>query len=344
VYSRRPSRWRRRIARSAIVAAAVLSATACGLDAQGITTGVIRGTVRTPGGAPVDSAAVRVVNQATGLSRQTMVRGGHFVIQGLEIGGPYAIDVRRIGHTSVRRPGFSMSLGSPLELDLVITPLVVCIDTVRVASAVEPTRGVGTAISDSMLRRLPTLNGDMYDFVRMVPQVGTRFGLSGAGTSFRFNSYVIDGLTDRTLQGNNAPARAIPLDAVKEYQVLLSPFDPRYGDFAGLLVNSVTKSGTNEMHGTSYAYFRNAALARSGSFLGTSAYTACVSGWCGGRSARARVPERRRESRGHARANAIVSRMGGLALLVRRRDGRGDGTSGCGVVQCVLELRSMARC
>ena len=272
MHSRRPSRWRRRIARSAIVAAASLCATSWRLAAQGITTGAIRGTVRTPDGAPVDSASVWIRNQATGLARQTVVRGGQFFIPGLEIGGPYAIDVRRIGFTPIRQVRVRVPLGDPLELQLTLSALAVGIDTLRVTSDAPMARGVGTAISDSMLRRLPSLSGGMYDIVRIVPQVSTRFGLSGAGASFRLDSYVIDGLTDRALQGNNAPARAIPLDAVKEYQVLLAPFNPRYGDFAGLLVNSVTQSGTNEMHGSGYAYFRNAALARGGSFLGTSAY------------------------------------------------------------------------
>ena len=114
------------------------------------------------------------------------------------------------------------------------------LDTLRVTAdaPVAAARGVGTAISDSTLRRLPTLNGDMYDFVRMVPQVGTRFGLSGGGRQLSAQQYLIDGVSDRNLQGNGGGTGAgnsIPLDAVKEYQVLLSPFDPRYGDFTGLL-------------------------------------------------------------------------------------------------------------
>jgi len=270
VHPRRPSRWRHRIARWTIAAAAALSATSLRLGAQGVTTGAIRGTVRTPDGALVDTASVRVVNQATGFARPTVVRDGHFRIEGLEIGGPYTIDVRRIGFTPLRSSGVFVSLAGPVDVDLTLTAFTV--DAMRVVADVPVARGVGTAVSDSMLRRLPTLNGDMYDLLRLVPQVGTHFGLSGAGASVRVNAYVVDGLTDRALQGNNAPTRAIPLDAVKEYQVLLSPFDPRYGGFAGLLVNAVTRSGTNEMHGSGYAYFRNASLARSGSFLGTSAY------------------------------------------------------------------------
>src|SRR4029077_20714952 len=101
------------------------------------------------------------------------------------------------------------------------------------------TRGVGATISDSALRRLPTLNHDMYEFLRLVPQVGTKFGVSGGGVTFRLNNFFIDGVSDRNLQGNGGGASAIsaiPLEAVKEYQVLLAPFDARYGDFTGLLL------------------------------------------------------------------------------------------------------------
>jgi hypothetical protein len=128
-----------------------------------------------------------------------------------------------------------------------------------------------------LLRRLPTLNRDIYDFVRLVPQAGSRFGLTGAGSGFRLNSFVIDGVSDRQLQGNNVVGGAvggktISLEAVKEYQVLLSPYDARYGDFTGLLVNAVTKSGTNDMHGTVFGYTRNEQLARTNSFIGSSPY------------------------------------------------------------------------
>ena len=151
------------------------------LAAQGITTGAIRGTVRTQDGAPVDSAAVFAVNQATGLKRQTVVRGGRFRIEGLEIGGPYTLDVRRIGFTPLRLPGLSVSLGGSREIDLRLTRLAAGVDTVRVAADAPMVRGVGTTISDSMLSRLPSLNGDMYDFARPAPQVTNRFGLSGGG-------------------------------------------------------------------------------------------------------------------------------------------------------------------
>jgi hypothetical protein len=253
------------------------------ISAQGITTAAIRGTVRDQTGVGVNDAFVRVVNVSTGYATETRVRGGSFLVQGLAIGGPYRIVVRRLGYAPQVLDGVSLALGERRELDFTLVSLSGELDTVRVSASDDRQRlasagGVGTSISDSLLRRLPTLNRDMYDFVRLVPQAGTRLGLTGGGASFRFNRYVIDGVSDRQLQGNDVMGpgtvggKTISLEAVKEYQVLLSPYEARYGDFAGMLVNAVTKSGTNELRGSAYGYVRNEQLARTTSFVGSSPY------------------------------------------------------------------------
>jgi hypothetical protein len=216
------------------------------------------------------------VNEATGYVIEARVHDGVYLVRGLPTGGPYTVEVRRLGYAQQRLERIFLSLDERRELDFTLGAVANRLDAVTVttrnSSLLAP--GVAGTISDSMLRRLPTLNGAMYDFVRLFPQVGTRFGLSGGGASDRLNNFVIDGVSDRNVQGNNADGgpKTIPLDAVKEYQVLLSPYDARYGDFTSLLVNSVTKSGTNELHGTVYGSVRDAGLARSGSVLSTSAY------------------------------------------------------------------------
>lgn len=278
-------RWRRIAIRCVAIlgAACLILGRSAPTFAQGITTAAIRGTVRTETGAGVEGAIIRAVNVATGYANETRVRGGAFVLQGLATGGPYRILVRSLGYSPQVLDDLFLTLGERREIDFTLVSVAGQLDTVRVTDRVDrsplPTAGgVGTSISDSALRRLPTLNRDMYDFVRLVPQAGSRFGLSGGGASFRFNSYVIDGVSDRQLQGNNVMGagavggKTISLDAVKEYQVLLAPYDARYGDFAGMLVNAVTKSGTNNVNGSVYGYLRNEQLARANSFAGNSPY------------------------------------------------------------------------
>jgi hypothetical protein len=252
------------------------------LSAQGISTTAIRGTVRAESGAGVEGAHVRIVNLPTGYANETRVRGGRFLVQGLPTGGPYRIVVRGLGYSAQMMDSVWLTLGEEREVEFTLVAVARELDTVRVSATnyrhrLQSAGGVGTSISDSQLRRLPTLNRDIYDFVRLVPQAGSRFGLTGAGSSFRFNSFVIDGVSDRQLQGNNVVGGAvggktISVEAVKEYQVLLSPYDARYGDFTGLLVNAVTKSGTNDVRGTIFGYMRNEQLARTNSFIGSSPY------------------------------------------------------------------------
>ena len=252
------------------------------LGAQGVSTASITGIVRSAGGGQyLDDAHVVVVNRASGYSLSTTTRSGRFFALGLEVGGPYSVTVRRLGFAPTTRDSLYLTLGEPRALEIVLEPAAQTLAGIRVVAPTEPVgrghAGTTTTISDSLLHRLPSLNRDMYDFARLVPQVSMRFAGVSSGASFRLNSYLIDGVSDRQVGGNQVMGgarggKSMPLDAVKEYQVLLSPYDARYGDFAGLLVNAVTKSGTNELHGSVFGYVRNENLARSSGFLGGSSY------------------------------------------------------------------------
>ena len=256
-----------------------------------VSTGTISGTVRMSNGVAVDDGRVRVVNRATGFAIETELRAGRFLVPGLEVGGPYVVEVRRIGLAPQERRGLHLALGQELTLQFVLDPLAGELDTVHVLTqAGNPASsrsrsGVGTTIPESLLRGMPALNRDVLDFARFVPAVGTRFGgLSGAGIGFRFNSYLIDGVTERLLLSNGtvtgiANGKLISIDAVKAYEVVLAPYDVRYGDFAGAMVNAVTKSGTNELLGTAFVYGRSEALARNTAFLRGTPYKRSQSGF-----------------------------------------------------------------
>jgi hypothetical protein len=258
-----------------VVAAAILVSPNSPAVAQG--TSGIRGSVRVEGSESVDGARVRVTNSATGFKTEVAAGRGRFLVDGLEPGGPYTVTVHRLGFVSQQRERVVLRLGELLEVDFVLQPVAVQLDSVRVVASNGSTSGpvaahggTATTISESELHRLPTLNRDLYDFVRLVPQISTKIGVpnagfSAAGVGFRFNNFLINGVSDRTpstsVSNPSTGAKSVPLDAVQEYQVLLAPYDVRYGDFAGALVNSVTKSGTNTMHGSVFVYARNEMLA-----------------------------------------------------------------------------------
>ena len=253
------------------------------LSAQGVTTGSLTGTITDNTGAAVEAAQVQVRNALTGYNIGTTTRAsGLYVIQGIEPNQNYRITVRRIGYAPTTRDGITINLGQARREDFKLVREVATLGEVSItASSTDAVinaskTGTSTSISDSALRRLPTINRNFTDFVQLVPQVSTTTGfLSGGGVNLRQNSIQIDGAQSSDLfglgttgqPGASDGAKSIPLDAVKEYQVLLSPFDVRQGSFGGLLINAVTKSGTNEWHGTVYGDSRTQSLTRTQSYL-----------------------------------------------------------------------------
>lgn len=242
---------------------------------QGLTTAGVRGHVTAQNRRTID-ARVRVRHDGSGFTVEVYTSKGRFLVQGLEPGGPYTIDVRAVGYAPGRRQGVMLGLGELRAADFALESIAT-LDTVGIANeAASAGRapgdgGTGFTISASQLEHLPTLNRDIWDFVRLVPQISTKIslsnpGLSAGGIGFRYNNYLINGVSERTLSGgvSNAFAgvRSIPIGAVQEYQVLIAPYDVRYGDFAGALVNAVTRSGTNALAGSAFLYGRTDNLAR----------------------------------------------------------------------------------
>lgn len=272
----------RSLRRLAAAATMLLAGAAGSLQAQGVTTGAISGVVTDQSGQGVENAQIQVTNTSTGYSTGAITRkDGHYYVQGLEVGGPYTVVVRLLGYAPQTRDNLRLSLGQNLVVDFAIHEQAAQLAGVTVTAESNPVfspsnKGVATTVSDSALRRLPSLDRNFTDFVNFTPQVTTAGpGLSGGGVNNRYNSIQIDGTNATDLfglgstgqPGGQANGKSIPIDAVKEYQVLLTPFDVRQGNFAGVLVNAVTQSGTNDLKATASYFMRNDNLARSEDFL-----------------------------------------------------------------------------
>ncbi|MEJ7811237.1 MAG: TonB-dependent receptor [Gemmatimonadaceae bacterium] len=269
--------------RIVLAVATIVLAIVRALPAQGVTSGAISGLVLDDQGQPVDAAQVQIIQRATGYTTSTLSKDdGRFYVQGLEVGGPYSVLIRRIGFSPLDRNDLRISLGQNLALTFRLVRQAAVLNEVTVQGSAEdptfsPTRtGIGTTLSDSALRRLPTLNRNFTDFVTLTPQISTSGpGLSGAGSNHRYNNIQIDGTSENDLfglgttgqPGGQAGGKSISIESVKEYQVLLSPYDVRQGNFAGALINAVTKSGTNAFTGAAYYVFRNQSLAREQTYI-----------------------------------------------------------------------------
>jgi outer membrane receptor for ferrienterochelin and colicin len=241
-------------------------------DAQGITTGAVTGTVTDSTGRPLDAVQIRIRNKATGFVTGGLTHeDGRYFVQGLEVGGPYEVIARRIGFTQDTRDNQYIALSVALRLDFKLGQAATTLAGVTVvgvtAADFSPSNtGTKAVVSDTAIQRLPTLTRNLTDFIRLTPQVATSGpGYSGGGMSNRMNNVQIDGASERDVFGlgsTGAPgaevnAKNVSIDAVKEFQVLLAPFDVRQGNFGGLLLNAVTKSGTNTFSGSAYWFYRN---------------------------------------------------------------------------------------
>jgi hypothetical protein len=266
------------ITRAVVLALCVLLTPHIAARAQGVTTGAVSGRVVDDTGAPIPGASISVVNTATGAaSRVLAARDGRYLVQGLEVGGPYSVTARHPSFVPQMRDGQMLTLSQNLTLDFRLERQTIILSTVSVTTETDPIMsadrmGAATVVSDSALRRLPSLNRTFTDFVVLSPEVSDAGpGLSGAGVNNRLNSIQIDGASENDLfglgdtgqPGGQARGKSIGLEAVREYQVLLAPFDVRQGNFGGLLVNAVTRGGTNELHGSAFFSTRSEGLGRN---------------------------------------------------------------------------------
>ncbi|MDP3971643.1 MAG: TonB-dependent receptor, partial [Candidatus Nanopelagicales bacterium] len=267
-------RWIVRTSRAAFAAAALAVFFTGSAFAQGVTTGAITGTVTDPQGQPVPLADVRVVNRSTGFSTGTRTRpNGLYLVQGLEVGGPYTVTIRAIGFQPFTRDGVDVRLSEATRVDARLAAQAVELAAVTIAGErtadFSPTRqGVGVQISDTLVNRVPTFSRDFVDQLKLAPQVvyPASGAASGGGAYNRFNTITVDGANQSErfnlgstggVPGGSAGGKIVSLDAVKEFRVVFTPSDVRQGNFAGMLVNAVTRGGTNEFHGGALYTYRS---------------------------------------------------------------------------------------
>src|SRR6266571_3570424 len=237
--------------------------------AQGVSSAAVAGRLTDEAGAAVASALVSLVNGSTG-QRYARRSGddGRYNFENVAVGGPYTLEVRALSFEPLKSEAFQLALGQRLDRSFALKGAAVEVAAVTVTAEADPLlsrgrTGAQTLISDSSLRRLPTLNRSFDNFLNATPQV---VGRSFTGQNDRFNNIQVDGTVNNDLfnlgasngtPGGGVNARPLSLEAIKEYQVLIAPFDVRQGGFVGGLVNAVTKSGTNQFHGSAFGYGQN---------------------------------------------------------------------------------------
>lgn len=242
-----------------------------------ITTSSISGKVTGADGKGLEGATITAIHQPSGTQYSTAARaGGAFTIPNMRVGGPYKIDVSYVGYETQTFNDVYLELGVDTKLTPILQNSSQTLTEVVVAARKNIGRdlqGASTQISQQQLQSLPTIGRSVADFTRLTPQAvsyssgsdGSSLGTSFGGQNNRYNQFSVDGanatdvfgLAASGTNGGQAGINPIPLDAIDQIQVVLSPYDVRQGGFTGGGTNAVTRSGTNQFHGSVYSYYQN---------------------------------------------------------------------------------------
>ena len=243
-----------------------------------VTSGAISGKVVDSKKQLLQGAKVKVTHVPSGSVYGSASRAnGTYEVRGLRVGGPYTVEVSFLGKGKDRVDNVYVTLGEPISVDLTLEESATLIKEVLVTSARnsiinENRTGAATNINSTMINSMPTGNRTLSDMTRLSPQSGASFssGLNNSNTfggrDGRYNNLQVNGANLNNgfgLSSNLAPGgsgQPISLDAIEEIQVGVSPFDIRQTGFTGANINAVTRSGTNEWHGSVYTFHKTNGL------------------------------------------------------------------------------------
>jgi outer membrane receptor protein involved in Fe transport len=250
---------------------------AIGLFAQGTVT--IYGTIRDISGSSIAGAAVTVTQTGTGQTRAaTTDERGDYIVTQLPI-GVYTVAVERAGFKKFLQPGIRVQVdenrqvSATLQLGDVAESITVQAETAQV----ETRSGTLKEVIDSKrIVELPLNGRNALDLQRLVPGAGAVAGrgqgqnetISINGSRQNGNNYVLDG-GDNHDPYFNSPSVFPPPDALEEFSINTNAYSAEYGRNAGALMNAVTRSGTNQWHGSAFEFLRNEKLNTRNFFANT---------------------------------------------------------------------------
>jgi Carboxypeptidase regulatory-like domain/TonB-dependent Receptor Plug Domain len=249
------------------------------MNAQ-ITTSSMTGFVKTTTADALTGATVNAVHQPTGsVYKVATSTGGRFDINNMNPGGPYTVTITFVNYETVTRDDVYLSLGEVSKQDFQLANKATELTSVTITTN-RPTQGrgggTGTVIGRDKMENMPTVGRNLSDYLRATPQLklssagqpSSEGAMSFAGQNVRYNSFYIDGAVNNDVfglaysgtNGGQSSISPISVDAIDQFQVLISPYDASVGSFTGGAINAITKSGTNQVHGSAYYLFRNSAL------------------------------------------------------------------------------------
>jgi hypothetical protein len=260
-----------------VVLLLVLSISAIAIAQSEATTGRITGTVKDSAGAGVPNASVTVSNPSNGFSQTlTTNESGEFNAVQLKP-GDYTVEVTATGFGKSTQTGYHVEVGSALTANIALGVGAVNEEVLVTAASVETTQvQTTTNINDTAISQLPINGRRFQDFVLATPTAQidpSRGQISLVGQRGINGNVQIDGADYNNpffggLRGGERSNQAftIPQGAVREFQVVASGYNAEFGRSTGGIVNVVTKSGTNDFHGSAFYVIRPQKYAHKNAF------------------------------------------------------------------------------
>src|SRR5215469_9911117 len=238
-------------------------------------TGSLEGKISDKSGAVIPGANVTLTNTETGLSRTTVTNGlGDFEVINLPVGN-YKVTAEAPSFRS-QTANVQLTIDKTVTLHLFLEPTSVKeeVNVTAEPQMIEPTRtSTDSVIGEQQIENLPVNGRQFIDFALLAPGVivgDTTSGstdviiepvtkLSFAGQNIHYNFIAIDG-SDNISTASGVQKTTPSEEAVREFRVINNTYSVEAGRAVGGIVNIITKSGTNDVHGSAYEYFRNNAL------------------------------------------------------------------------------------
>lgn len=227
----------------------------------------VHGAVTDSTGAVVPGATVTILNTRTGVSTTTKTDGsGYYIFPSLLIGGPYTVTVTKTGFEDFQSTGLMLNVNSNREVDAKLQ-VGASSQTVQVKAATVQVETsdtqLKTVVGAQEIEDLPLLARDPVELQKTAPGVvesSDRFGtFSTNGSQTSENNYLLDGVDINDTPLENQGVTPNP-DALAEFNVVTSTLNPEFSRNSGAIINEIIKSGTNQIHGDGFEFYRDTFL------------------------------------------------------------------------------------